>query len=369
MDQSGDAPEAEQPATPLPPPTLADAPPPERRRDGRGFVIAGILGLVAIVGLVAWMARPDDGLAELDRQEERFPTPTTLPPPTTPPPATTVAPTVLATVPATGPPTAVPGTTASVVAPPSTPAPTAPPTTAPPTTAATATTTVAGLPGDPTPSAAPDPTIPLPPDDPEYIARLVPSLAGYTEYLSTPELAKAQIDQLLATGRHDVAVPGPVTSICAAVPMDRPLAVRGRWERDGRRIASTDLERREAPGFGECLTNDGEPLEEAAYQYIAADSDDNESAAGGIVLGAERIDQQFVNDGKAEVCAIRIAPRVTRYFEVYVYEAAPIERGAGVSLPVAAIEQDVETVGCDDEVLTSFSFDPDAGSVQSLAPS
>ena len=68
--------------------------------------------------------------------------------------------------------------------------------------------------------------------------------------------------------------------------MDRPLAVRGRWEPTVVVIESTDLERRDAPGFGECLTDDGEPLEDGSYQYIAADSNDEESAAGGIVVGA-----------------------------------------------------------------------------------
>ena len=177
----------------------------------------------------------------------------------------------------------------------------------------------------------------------------------------------AQVEQLLAGARHDIAVPGPVATICAAIPMDRPLAVRGRWEHDGRRVASSDLERRDAPGFGECLTNDGDPLEDGSYQYIGADSNGNESAAGGIVVGAVRVEQEFRNDGDVDICAVRIAPSSSRYFEVYVFTAAPIDPDAAITLPVADVEQDVETVGCDDVELASFSFQPEAGS-PSLAP-
>ncbi len=196
----------------------------------------------------------------------------------------------------------------------------------------------------------------------------MPSLAGFADALSTPELAQVQIDQMLATGRHDIAVPDPVATICAAVPMDRPLAVHGRWERDGRRIAATDPERRDAPGFGECLTNDGDQLDDGSYQYIATDSEGHESAAGGIVVGADRIEQRFRNDSDDPVCAVRIAPDVSRYFEVYVFTAQPIAPGAEVTLVVADVEQDVETMRCDDTLLASFSFTPSAKDIQSLAP-
>ena len=152
MEQPGEAPEPEQPAaqptSPLPPPLptasddpgaapatdeadLAEQDDGRDGPDGRGFLIAGILALVVVIGASAWMARPDDGLAEIERQEERFPTPTTLAPPTTVPAATS-------SVPATGAPTPTP--TPSVVAPAPTVTPTSAPTpatTSPPTPAPT----------------------------------------------------------------------------------------------------------------------------------------------------------------------------------------------------------------------------------------
>lgn len=365
MEQSGDAAESEQPAGETPrlpqPPVSGGADLDGGRDDRRGLLIAAVLALVVVVGALAWSARPDDGLAVVDRQEERFPTPTTL----APPPATdgaapvssgaalpsTVAPTNVPVV-ETAPPTVAP-------TPPPTPAPTPPPTAAP---------TTSPTPGS-TPGSAPavQPEDPAAPEDPAYIAQVVPNLAAFAEPLSTPELAKARIDELLTSGRHDVAALSPVASICAAVRMDRPLAARGRWERDGRRIASTNIERRDAPGFGECLADDGEQLDDGSYQYVATDSNGNESAAGGIVIGAARLDQRFRNDGADAVCTVRIAPSVSRYFEVYVFTAQPVQPGAGITLPVADVDQDVEAVGCDGDELASFSFEPAADVVLSLA--
>jgi hypothetical protein len=330
----------------------AARPSPTERPDGRGFAIAGVLVVVAIAGIIGWTVGRHDSLDALARHQERFPAPTTVA-------RTTVAPTTAPRAP--GPKS---GPAAKPTAPP-TAAPTTPaPTTLPPTVAPT--TTVSGVivvPGET--------TVAPPPADPNEIADLVPNLAAFRPYLSTPKQAKTQIDALLKSRRHDVGVPGPASTICAAVRLDQPLAIKSRWERDGRRIASSDLGRREAPGFGECLSNGGKPLENGSYQYIAIDSEGHESAAGGIVLGAARLAQRFTNNGTEAVCAIRIAPSSSRYFEVYVYAAAPIAPGATVAVPVAAVGQDVETVGCKGgthDALASFSFAPSAAAVQPLEP-
>jgi len=359
--------EAVQPAPPAQQPNEPAGP--GEGPDRRGFVIVAVLALVVIAAIIAWSIGRRDAGDAIARDEERFPSPTTVAPPTT-----EVAPTT-AGLPAS---TELPATVAVTpppTEPPTTPAPTAPPTaapTAPPTAAPTAApTTIAGVPPATLPPGVGTTTLP-PPTDPDIIGRLVPNLAAYAQFLTTPEQAKVEIDQLLATGRHDVAAPGPVATICAAVRMDVPLAVNSRWERDGRRIASSDLGRRDAPGFGECLGNDGDPLDDGSYQYVAIDSEGHESAAGGIVVGAVRIDQVFTNNTRAPVCAIRVAPSVSRYFEVYVYTASPIPPGGSVTVPVADVGQDVETVGCragdGDGAIATFSFDPAPGVPQPLKP-
>lgn len=362
MSQSGEAREPEHP------PVDGPAAP-----EGRGFLVAGIVVLVAVVALLAALAHGDDALDQVAREEARFPSPptTTLPAapvssaPVTPSP--TAAPSAAPSVAPSAPASSATTTTAAPTTPPTTTPPTTAPTTSPPPTPGPTTTVAAGVPATPD-STAPDTSGPdSTPDAPPYVAQLVPSVAAHTGPL-TPEAAAAAIQEILATGRHDIAAPGPTVAICAAVPLAQPLALDGRWERDGHRVATSGTMRREPPGFGECLDDDGEALAPGAYQYIVRDTGGHESAAGGIVLGAATAAQPFVNDGATAVCTIRIAPATARYFESYVYLAAPIAPGAAVTLTVAGVEQDVETLACDGSRLASFSFLPDAARVQPLDP-
>ena len=141
----------------------------------------------------------------------------------------------------------------------------------------------------------------------------------------------------------------------------RPLAVARRWERDGRRVA-VDRPRapRRARASGSASRNDGEPLDDGSYQYIATDSNGDESAAGGIVVGAARIEQRFRNDGDdADLRGAHRAERRAATSRSTCSTPQPIAPGATITLPVADVEQDVETMSCcDDEVLASFSFQP-----------
>ena len=291
------------------------------------------------------------GSTRSSREEERFPTPTTLPPPTTAPPPTTRRrrrrpPPRRRPRPPTPP----------VVAPPPTTPPTVPPTTStPPTTTVPAVvpppTTDAVLPGEPPPSTAPDPTIPLPPDDPEYIARLVPSLAGFAEHLSTPELAKAQIDQLLATGRHDVAVarPGGVDlrrrADGPAARRPRPLGARRAPDRLDRPRAARRARLRRVPhrrrrGRSTRRPTSTSPPTPTATSRPPAASSSAPSAST----------SSFVNDGDGR--RLRDPHRPERHpllRGLRVRRARRSPSAPTVALPVAAVEQDVEAVGCDDD--------------------
>ena len=201
------------------------------------------------------------------------------------------------------------------------------------------------------------------------IGALVPNVAAFEQLPPTPAEAQVQIDQLLAGGRHDVAAPGPVVALCAAVPLDAAVQAGTRWERDGQEIATSVALGRVPPGFGECFNDAGEPLPDGSYQFIAIDTEGNESAAGGIVVGARRIEQRFTNNGEDPLCAVRIAPESSRYFEVYLYDATPIAPGSSVTLPVADVDQDVEAVACGSgEIVASFDFAPQAGEVLDLVP-
>ena len=291
--------EAVQPAPPAQQPNEPAGP--GEGPDRRGFVIVAVLALVVIAGIIAWSIGRRDAGDAIARDEERFPSPTTVAPPTTEPPPTTVV---------------LPGVDRAAGHHPGDAA-----TDRAADDPARDTGADRGTHG-PTDRRADD-------DDRRRAAGDAAARRRHHDAAATdrsrhhraagaeprrlrpvPDDAGAgqgaQIDQLLATGRHDVAAPGPVATICAAVRMDVPLAVNSRWKRDGRRIASSDLGRRDAPGFGECLGNDGDPLDDGSYQYVAIDSEGHESAAGGIVVGAVRLDQVFTNNTSAPVCAILV---------------------------------------------------------------
>jgi hypothetical protein len=288
---------------------------------GRGLVTVGVVVLIGLIGLLAFLAGRDDPGDAVRRSDERFPET-----------SATAAP--IATAESTVVTTSTADTTTSTAA----------------TAATTATTTTSVV-----PTAS--------------IGAVVPSVAAFEQLLATPADAQAQIDQLLVAGRHDVAVPGPVRTVCAIVPLDSPLQAGGRWERDGQEVATSAATARVPPGFGDCLSDAGEVLPNGSYQFIATDGDGTESAAGGLVIGAERVEQRFVNDGDERLCALRIAPESSGYFEVYLYETAPIAPGASVTLPVADVDQDLEVVACGTgEVVASFDFQPRADEAQDLVP-
>jgi hypothetical protein len=271
---------------------------------------------------------------------------------------------------ARSPPTSAgPTTVASTTAAPTTAAPTAPvTTTAAPSTAVPVTdvaTTTPLAPGGPT-TVAPGGAV--------SIESIVPYIAASRRYLATPAQVQTLVDRLLQRGgRHDVALSGSVSTLCATVALAGPIEVSGRWERDGDEIAGTGIVLRTAPGFGDCIDNDGEPLEPGSYQYIATDVDGTDSAIGTFVVGAARLDQQFVNNGEEAVCAILVAPTSSDFFEDYVF-STPMSPGSSVVIPIADVRQDVEVWGCrgdDDEITATrsdFDFDPAPGEPQPLNP-
>jgi hypothetical protein len=277
---------------------------------------------------------------------------------------------VAVSAPVTPAPTPAP-TPSPTAAPPTTPVPTTPPpataapTSAGPTSAGPTTVVPTTTPGVTAPTSTVPPTA-------VSIDSIVPNIAASPRHLATPQAVQATIDELLQSGgRHDVALPGRVDTLCATVQLDGPIELSGRWERDGDVLAETSTVLRSAPGFGDCIDNDGDPLEPGSYQYIATDVNGTDSAAANFVVGAVRIDQQFVNNGEEPVCAVFVAPSTSDYFEDFVF-ASPLPPAASVMIPIADVPQDVEVLGClgqnDDRVLSDFDFNPTRGEPQVLFP-
>jgi hypothetical protein len=199
----------------------------------------------------------------------------------------------------------------------------------------------------------------------------VPDIAASRRYLGTPQLVQSTVDELLASGgRHDVALPGIVATLCATVELSGPIEVSGRWEHDGDEVDETGLVLRSAPGFGDCIDNGGEPLEAGSYQFVATDADGTDSAVGTFVVDAARMNQRFVNNGEDPVCAIFVAPTTAGFYEDFVF-SNPLPPGATVVIPIADVAQDVEVWVCPGSDLREefeFDFDPSPREPQDLIP-
>ena len=216
-----------------------------------------------------------------------------------------------------------------------------------------------------TPSSTPDD------EDPGFdVGDLVPDIAVFADPIADPAQLSTLVAELLATPRHDVASPTPVYTLCAIVRMEGPLTLSGRWELDGRPLNSSDDANLTAPGFGDCVDNDGAAMDDGAYQFIAMDSAGRRSAAGTFVAGAARIDQEFRNNSDETVCSILTAPSTADYYDAFVFTGSgSIRPGDTVTIPIAGVRQDVRTIGCtDDDELAEFSFDPDPAEPQDLVP-
>ena len=346
----------------------------------RVVVAIAVVAVVAVLGLGAWLltrSDDDDGALAPDTSGETTDSsdsasvsdsesaatevgpsssqPTTLSTETSttsppqPPPAT--AP------PDTGPASIAPGITIPV-------SPTSSPvvdTMAPPTSGGT---TVPD-------NTAPDSTVADPPtprrQDDWTVGDLVPNVAAEAEYVGDADQLSALIDELLATPRHDVASATPVSTLCATVALREPARLGARWELDGRPLSSTDAVDVRPPGFGECVENDGDPLRDGAYQFVAVDSSGQLSAAGTFVAGAARIDQRLRNNGNVDICGVLIGPASASYYESFDVGNTPIEPGATLVVPVADVRQDLRPIDCNDAPLAEQGFDPSADE-QNLVP-
>ncbi len=376
MEQDGGAsePNETEPEQEDPGGSPPEEPPPSSTGTGsdgpwRLLVIGGAVAAVAVIAAIAFTVGGDGDLASppvsdggdlgitLPTGDSSTSVAATAPETSAPTPEPTSAPTeVPSTIPTTPPPATAAPTSAG-------PTTTAGPTTVGPTTVAPTTT----------PGATTVPTSTVPPAGAAVsIDSIVPNIAASPRHLSTPQAVQATIDELLQSGgRHDIALPGRVDTLCATVALDGPIELSGRWERDGDVIAETSTVLRSAPGFGDCIDNDGGPLDPGSYQYIATDVDGTDSAAANFVVGGVRVDQQFVNNGDEPVCAVFVAPSTSDYFEDFVF-ASPLPPAASVMIPIADVPQDVEVLGClgqnDDRVLSDFDFNPTRGEPQALFP-
>ncbi|MFV0306166.1 MAG: hypothetical protein ACK5OX_00300 [Desertimonas sp.] len=197
------------------------------------------------------------------------------------------------------------------------------------------------------------------------VGAMVPGVFAFAEAPASP--GAAEVVAGLRAGRDDVAADTSVAALCAAVAIDAPVEVSGRWERDGAEVASTASTQLAAPGFADCIDAGGEDLPNGTYQFVVTDPDGNTSAPGTVVIGAPVVAQTIVNDGDEPWCGLRIAPLSASFFTWYDATASPIMPGTGITVAMADVRQSLEVVGCGgNEVIEQAQFRPAADMARSV---
>ncbi len=197
-------------------------------------------------------------------------------------------------------------------------------------------------------------------DAADPVRTLVPNVFVATEVLLEEADRQPLIDAALAEGDNTVAVEAEPGTLCAIVPVPAPLMAEGRWERNGEPIGSSVEQRRDSPGFSECITNDdGEAFREGVYQFVAVGPTGATSAAASVVVGVEAVDVWLVNNGDEPVCLVLMSPSRADYYESHDTES-PLLPGEAISISAAAVEHDVRVFACPpDEAIRTFRLTPE----------
>ena len=175
---------------------------------------------------------------------------------------------------------------------------------------------------------------------------VVPRITAIAEVLNTDE-DRREADRVgPRRHQHPIAVEDGPGTICAVVPVAAPLMAEGRWERNGEPIASSGEQRRDPPGYGDCIPNDdGEPFRDGVYQYVAVGPTGATSAAATVVVGSSSVVVWFLNSGDEPICLVHVSPEAADFYEALATDG-PIQPGEAIAVEVADIDQDVRLFGC-----------------------
>lgn len=199
----------------------------------------------------------------------------------------------------------------------------------------------------------------------------IDQLLAWTSFAEDPlddSARQAEIDRLLVEKTVEaVAHPTRVSTICAGIPVNAALDFDIVWQFAGETV-QTDTFSAAPPGVGSCIDNAGEPLAAGSYQVFAAN--DDESVVGfatTFVVGASEITQTFINNTDADICEVGVAPIDTAYYELFVIDPGPLAPGELLTIPIAAVEQDLSARYCDGTDVGALVFLADASATQNLS--
>lgn len=300
-----------------------------------GIVAAVVAAALGLAGIIYALTRNDESSVTTDATVPELTLDTTLPDIVVPE-------------------TASPVTDPAVTEPASTP----PPDTAPPDTV-------------PTETSEPPATVLTTTPDGSNDLISIPDLLAWTSFSEEPLDAagkQSEVDTLIADRTVDaVAHPTKVSTICAGVPVNAAIDLTVTWQYLGETVQS-DPRNAAPPGAGSCIDNGGDPLPAGSYQVFASTADESEVGyVTTFVIGANVVNQRFVNNTDQDICDIGVGPLDTQYYELFVSTDGAITPGDSIDIEVASVEQDLRATLCDGTDLDAFTFFPSSFGDQNLS--
>ncbi len=168
----------------------------------------------------------------------------------------------------------------------------------------------------------------------------------------------------LASGDNPVSTTDAVRNLCAALPIDEPASASAEWTRDSAPISSGVTRVLEAPADGNCINNNGEPLQDGAYEVSFTDNGGGMTTVALFTIGAATVTQSFTNDTEADLCTVDVGPTSAGFYQAFELPSGePLAPGDSILIDVADVEHEARGLDCDGEPRESFFFTPTDGDV------
>ncbi|MFK7917708.1 MAG: hypothetical protein AB8G14_06495 [Ilumatobacter sp.] len=182
---------------------------------------------------------------------------------------------------------------------------------------------------------------------------------AFPAVLSDAELGTTLERVGLADGNNPVSTPDPVLNLCAALPVESPVAATVSWTVDNASLSDGAERVLASPADGNCINNSGEPLAAGAYEVSFTDAAGNMSGVALFTVGAATVEQEFVNDTGIDLCAVELAPSSAGFFQSFeVVGGEPLVAEDSILIDIASVEHEVRGIGCDDVPLESVFTTP-----------
>ncbi len=165
----------------------------------------------------------------------------------------------------------------------------------------------------------------------------------------------------LAEGNNPVSSVDPVLNLCAAIPVEMPVAATVTWSMDNETLSEGAERVFATPADGNCINNNGEPFANGSYEVSFTDADGSTSGVALFSIGVATVTQEFLNDTGADLCAVEIAPSTAGFFQSFeLTSGEPLVPGDSILIDMADTEHEFRGIDCADAPLESFFGSPGA---------